>query len=147
MTFTIKRLERSIEKGTPNEVAAQLTLVEGLGIAGDRFSNGGERQICMLDADSETAARAQRGLCSKKFTANLLTDGLDYAALRVGDRLQVADAVIELTKVKKDCYPDCPIPSENRPCAFVDNVAYAKVAQGGVIACGARGQVKYDEKV
>lgn len=64
------------------------------------------------------------GFCTKKFKADIVTQGIDYEALKAGDVLEPEGRKIRITKVGKPCFSDCPV--ENKPCILNHNVAFAE---------------------
>ena len=64
------------------------------------------------------------GFCTKKFKADIVTNGVDYNALKAGDVLELEGKKIQITKVGKPCFSDCPV--ENKPCILNHNVAFGE---------------------
>ena len=64
------------------------------------------------------------GFCTKKFKADIITNGVDYKALKAGDVLDFGDRKVRITKVGKPCFSDCPV--ENKPCVLNGNVAFGE---------------------
>ena len=64
------------------------------------------------------------GFCTKKFKADIITEGVDYSTLQAGDILEIEGRKIQITKVVKPCFADCPV--ENKPCILNHNVAFAE---------------------
>lgn len=134
MRVSLIRISRA--KGEPREELERAGLVENKGIEGDRYAKGGVRQVSLMDSESERAARAAHGLCTERFAANLLTEGLDYGKLKTGDILDFGACALEITEPGKECYGECPIASAGGVCPIPANSAFAKVARGGEITLG-----------
>ena len=64
------------------------------------------------------------GFCTKKFKADIVTNGVDYNELKAGDVLELEGKRIQITKVGKPCFPDCPV--EKKPCILNHNVAFGE---------------------
>lgn len=94
------------------------------------------RQLSLADGAALRAAREAGGLCSARFEANLHTEGLDYHALRVGERLTAGEALLEITQTDKRCFAECALYREGRRCQLPGNVAFARVLRGGAIHKG-----------
>lgn len=94
------------------------------------------RQLSLADGAALRAAREAGGLCSARFEANLHTEGLDYHALRVGERLTAGEALLEITEKGKYCWPECALHKEYHPCMLPANTAFACVLRGGTIRTG-----------
>ncbi|MCY2959109.1 MAG: MOSC domain-containing protein [Planctomycetota bacterium] len=91
---------------TPVESA----VVEELGLVGDahRFHlhGGANRAVCLFAIEDYATLRRDGVPCADPgtFGENLLTEGLDYAALRPGDELAVGDEVrIAIHDVREPC--------------------------------------------
>lgn len=83
-----------------------LRLVEGLGIEGDHHARPGSSRQVLLMAGEDCD---RFGLAPGEVRENIVTRGIDLAALAPGTLLRVGSAVLEITK-----------PCE--PCAFIDSV-------------------------
>jgi len=94
------------------------------------------RQISLADGAALCAAREAGGLCSARFDANLHTEGLDYHALQVGERLVAGEALLEITQTDKRCFAECILHREGRRCQLPGNIAFARVLRGGAIHKG-----------
>lgn len=70
------------------------------------------------------------GFCTKKFKADYVTEGVDYGKLAEGDILELGGRKIRITKVGKPCFPDCPVPKEQKPCILNRSVAFGEYADG-----------------
>ena len=66
------------------------------------------------------------GFCTKKFRADFVTEGVDYAKLKEGDVLELGGKKVRITKVGKPCFADCPVPKELKPCVLNRNVAFGE---------------------
>lgn len=95
--------------GIPKQAVESATVGEH-GLAGDKqrypFHGGPNRAVCLF-AIEDYAKLARDGVEARApgaFGENLLTQGLDYDALRSGDRLQVGDEVLlEIHDVREPC--------------------------------------------
>lgn len=133
---SITDIRISIEKGVYKSVA-EGSLVAGRGLAGDAFAKPGERQLSLLMGEREKEIRAAGGLCTARYNANLVTTGLDYAALQPGDRLRAGACLLEVAAVGKRCFPDdCPLRKRGETCALPVSAAFAKVLEGGALRAG-----------
>ncbi len=88
------------------------------------------RSACFR-ARAEQAVRSAGGLCTDSFSANVLTAGLDYAALRVGTRLFIGRCSVEIVRVGKPCYAECSLVRSRAVCPLPKSCAFAKVVAGG----------------
>ncbi len=78
-----------------------------------------------------------KGFCHMKFKANLVVEGIDINNLTEGKLLQIGDAVIEITEVEKDCFPDCPIIKKlNTLCLINKQIFFGRILKKGIIKKG-----------
>ena len=99
-------LQKSPKSKEPPVSSPALTLVEGLGIEGDHHARPRSSRQVLLMAEENCDAF---GLAPGEVRENLTVRGIDLQALPAGTRLQIGDAVLEITK-------DC------EPCAFIDSL-------------------------
>lgn len=97
------------EGGIPKHVVDSARVAE-LGLEGDRHrfkSHGGaHRAVCLFSIEDYRSLRRDgvAATAPGAFGENLLTEGLDYAQLRAGDRLRVGDEVeLEIHDVRAPC--------------------------------------------
>lgn len=127
----IARLTRAREHAARERVDA-LELDERLGVIGDCKSEK-DGSVSLLSGEAEDEIAKIGGLCTAKFAANIVTNGLDYRLITAGDRLTVGNCELRLTRVGKRCYEACPIAQTGRICPLPENCAFAQVTRGGVI--------------
>lgn len=95
--------------GIPKHPVAQARITTN-GIEGDRqrfrFHGGVNRAVCIFStADYSSLQRdGVTAVAPGSYGENVLIDGLDFAAMRPGERLQLgAEVVIELVDVREPC--------------------------------------------
>ncbi|MBO4360509.1 MAG: hypothetical protein J5822_06495 [Eubacteriaceae bacterium] len=101
---------------------------EGYGL-GEHGKKDPEREISLAGSDAASWAQDHEGLCVRKFTADLVTDGLDYESLSAGDLLKAGSALIEIRSVGKRCFSECPV--TDKPCPLGIHCAFGRVICGG----------------
>lgn len=126
----IQRLTRA-EDGA-RACVDSLLLNERLGVVGDDKS-AKDGSVSLLSGEAEERIRGFGGLCTAKFAANLVTAGLDYAALAAGTRLSAGEAELMITRVGKPCYEACALAKGGEPCPLPQNCAFARVVRGGAV--------------
>ncbi len=94
------------------------------------------RQICLADGKALKDARSISGLCTQKFNADLITEGLDYASLAAGRRLIIGEAVLEISTAGKRCFDECLLHQAGETCLLPKNCAFAHVVSGGAVCIG-----------
>lgn len=131
------RIERltCAPEGGKRETAELLLLEAGAGVTGDRRS-AKDGTVSLLSGEAEQEIARMGGLCSARFMANLITHGLDYAALVSGDRLTVGVCELEITRVGKRCFEECVLAQSGERCPLTKNCAFARVLRGGELRAG-----------
>lgn len=117
----------------PMQQRDSLLLLAGKGIDGD-CHQGGMQQVSLLplDAERRVIELGRPGLCMKRFTANIVVDGLQ--SLMKGARLRVGAAILDVTQMGKHCYAEeCDYAF--KPCPL-QGCAYAAVLRGGMVSIG-----------
>ncbi len=95
--------------GVPKpQVASVRVTIDGLDGDGHRhrLHGGANRAVCILSvAEVRSLERdGVKNLVPGSFGENLLIDGIDFGALRPGDRLSIgADVVIEIHEIREPC--------------------------------------------
>jgi len=125
------RLTRA-PKDAPRETVDTLMLDERFGVVGDHKSEK-DGSVSLLSRETEEQIRGLGGLCTAKFAANIVTEGLDYTQLSVGTLLAIGNSEIEITRVGKPCYEECAIAQTGETCPLPQNCAFARVVRGGEI--------------
>jgi MOSC domain-containing protein YiiM len=133
-TFHIVSLNLSDRKGIPKSPVGFLDLVADRGAAGDAHEGPGERQISLLGIEDIEAFGA-RGFSvgPGAFAENITTAGLDLPSLPLGARLEIGNAVLELTRIGKDCHEGCAIRRRTGDCVMPRRGVFARVITGGRI--------------
>ena len=91
------------------------------------------RQVSMVDGKALHEARKMPGLCTKRFDADLITEGIDYQSLLQGNHLFIGDIELEISSTGKKCYDDCLFHQAGNTCTLPQNCAFACVIKGGMI--------------
>lgn len=96
----------------------------------------GERAVSLMDAQvaDDMEAANWRGLCMKKFYANIVTKNLNYASLQRGTLLKIGSVCIEITEVGKPCFSGCDILKDGNTCSLKTGCAFGKVRTKGNIS-------------
>lgn len=94
------------------------------------------RQLSLADGAALLEARKLPGLCTQRFNAELITEGLDYKTLASGSRLAIGDAELEISAVGKRCYDECVIHQAGEVCPLPSHCAFARVISSGYIRTG-----------
>ncbi|MBQ7542586.1 MAG: MOSC domain-containing protein [Clostridia bacterium] len=128
----------SEKKGTPKKSIPQGRLIEDYGFEGDAHAGKWRRQVSLLAKESIDKAQGMRtdGLCHGVFAENLTTEGIELHTLPVGTRLQVGDAILEITQIGKECHEGCAIRELVGQCIMPREGVFARVVKGGTVRAG-----------
>ncbi len=125
----------SPEKGTRKTNVPHGLLVKDWGIEGDAHAGKWHRQVSLLAIESIDKIRA-KGLDvgPGDFAENVTTSGIDLPGSRIGDRIIVGDAELEVTQIGKECHSRCAIFEQAGDCVMPREGIFARVVRGGAIA-------------
>ena len=96
-------VNRSRRRADPKIGVGEGELRKGEGLVGDAHAGLSEREVSLLAVESIERANRQHGLAAVpgSFAENLTTQGLDLLSLRLGDRLRVGSARLEVVQIGK----------------------------------------------
>lgn len=136
--MVISRIYIKDKKLNPIGYVQNATLLENLGLLGDIHSTSGNRQISILSEKDRIILNNldNHGLCSLKFIENITIKDLEANSLKVGDKIEVESAILEITEVGKRCFSDCNLFNSGKLCILSKGAVYAKVIKGGKISVG-----------
>jgi len=122
------------ERKTPVE-RAELKVEHGL--LGDAHAGDWHRQVSLLAKESIGKMQALGlDVDNGDFAENLTTEGIELVSLPVGTRLQVGDALLEVTQIGKECHTRCAIYHQAGDCVMPKEGIFARVLTGGPVAAG-----------
>lgn len=128
-------------------ILQEVTLRQNLGMEGDFHADGGERQISLLSRDAREWMRAQseKGLCFTRYKENFSLDGIPMERLRIGSRIKMGEAILEISAKKTRCHSECPLFSRGAACRLAKEGLYARVVKSGNVSiCGLVEQEAYE---
>lgn len=131
--INIQRDEKS-----PFESVDKCDLRPGEGIVQDCHSGTGEREISVVSAQVPSLMKEMeyRGLCMRRFFANLVIEGFAAAQPDTDDILSIGSAKIQISRAKKRCFAECSLVQEKADCPLKKGCAFAFVVQEGKITVG-----------
>lgn len=131
----IKNIKIFINKGEPGQNVSSVQCAVDLGLLGDRFAKGGEKQLTMIDdiCESWLVQQEMQGLCFKRFKANITAENFDLSVLKTGDKLFCGDAVLEISAENKECFAECVRIQGKMECMLRSHAKYLKVIRSGKI--------------
>ncbi len=90
--------------------------------------------LISLDARQSVDCAEQRGLCFKRFTADIT---LDCAGMPpTGALLTCGELVLGILPERKRCWPECVLFKDKLPCPLIEGVRYAWVEKPGRLCKG-----------
>ena len=135
--FRILSLNVSKRTGEQKKPVASgsVTLGENHGIVGDAHAGEWDRQVSLLAAEDIDTMRGKGiEIGFGDFAENITTQGADLAALPVGTRLYLGEAVLEVTRIGKECHSHCAIYRAVGDCVMPRRGIFARVLKGGEVS-------------
>lgn len=127
----------SKEKGTVKQDVGSARLAEEYGIEGDAHGGFAHRQISLIAAEDIESMKAKLpGLVPGSFAENITTEGLDLASLRVGDRLEAGECLLEVSQIGKECHSKCEVFRQSGDCVMPEKGIFCRVLRGGNVKTG-----------
>jgi len=143
----------SPRKGIKKTNIIQGRLIENHGLEHDAHAGNWHRQVSLLAVESIDKIRA-KGLDVKPgdFAENITIEGIRLWDLPVGKRMELGQALIEVTQIGKQCHNRCAIYHEVGDCVMPREGIFVRVLKGGSIQPGDRirwvgNDVKIEETV
>ena len=127
----------SPEKGMIKHDVGEGLLLEEIGIEGDAHAGFMHRQVSLISIeDIRTMMEKLPDLVPGSFAENLTTEGFDLSVLKIGDRLRVADSVLEVTQIGKECHTRCGVFRKTGDCIMPKKGIFTRVIKGGNVKTG-----------
>ena len=128
----------SEKKGEQKHPVDEVLLKVDHGIVGDAHAGNWHRQVSLLAAES--VAKVQKALNfelkSGDFAENILTEGIELFTLPIGTKLQIGEAVGEVTQIGKECHQGCAIRELAGDCVMPREGIFVKVLKVGKVKAG-----------
>ena len=129
----------SADKGVIKIPLNEITLRVGWGIEGDAHSGEWHRQVSLLAGESIDRMREKMPeIDHGMFAENIVTRGIDFSGLSVGDSLNIGDdVVLEITQIGKECHnAGCAIKRTTGECIMPKEGLFCRVLEGGRVTPG-----------
>lgn len=124
----------SEKRGTKKKCIDKGLLIANYGIDGDAHAGNWHRQVSLLSLEKIEEFKAKGADVSYgDFGENMVVSGIDLRKCAVGTRLQIGDAVLELTQIGKECHSHCTIYQSMGECIMPNEGVFAKVVKGGEV--------------
>ena len=127
-------------KGTVKVAVDSCDVCTEHGIEGDAHAGPGHRQLSFLAGESIDGVRDKLpDLEPGAFGENFITEGIDWEAIEIGQRLRIGDdVVVQVTQRGKECHTRCAIYYQTGDCIMPREGMFATVCCGGSIEEGDR---------
>ncbi len=149
MTGRVFSINISKTKGVAKSAVARVVLLAGHGLKDDAHAGPGIRQVSLLSIENirsqsvrMESERSAGGIGPGDFAENITTEGIDLAGLKIGDTLKIGCAVLQISKIGKECARPCAIYHRLGDCVMPREGIFAKVVSGGEISAGDRIRVE-----
>jgi MOSC domain-containing protein YiiM len=125
----------SKKKGVQKEDVKQCKLIENHGLEGDAHAGTWHRQISLLSKEARLVMENKGAkLDAGDFGENVLTEGVNFANIKVGNKLRLGkDALVRITQIGKECHDRCSIYYQVGDCIMPREGIFAEVLKGGII--------------
>lgn len=125
------------QKGVPGTSLTKAAFVKNSGMEGNRYQ-GGLRQVSIMRLETKQwmEQQTQKGLCFRRYKANIVVENLAPASLAVGQALSVGTAGFAITEYNKTCFDNCPLFQSGQACALPFSTAFATVVESGEVSLG-----------
>jgi MOSC domain-containing protein YiiM len=153
--FEIVSVNVSQKTGTRKVPVPLISLAVGRGVEGDAHAGVYEnRQVSLLAAEEiEKASAACAGYAAAHpgapaalkpgdFAENITTRGIVLHELPLGTRLEIGGAVLEVSKIGKECHAACEIRTLVGDCVMPKKGIFARVLVPGEVGCADRGHYR-----
>lgn len=134
----VKAVCISEKKGEQKHPVEEAMLKVDHGIVGDAHAGNWHRQVSLLAAES--VEKVQKALDfelkSGDFAENILTEGIELFTLPIGTKLQVGEAVGEVTQIGKECHQGCAIRELAGDCVMPREGIFMKILEEGKVKAG-----------
>ena len=127
-------------KEAERQSVSQAFFESSAGVNGDDLHKGSKHGVSLLAKESmdRIAAAGIDGLCTRRFYANIVTEGLDIFLLPAGAKLKVGGVTLLITQTGKPCWKSdgCAIAEAGIDCVLRNEAVFASVIDGGTIYTG-----------
>lgn len=137
VTGEVVSVNISSEKGVSKKRAAKILLIEDSGVENDAHAKTPNREVSLLAVESILKTRKRKlAVNPGDFAENITTKGIDLPQLPLGTRMQIGDALLEVTQIGKTCHSRCQVFYKVGDCVMPKEGVFAKVVHGGEIKVG-----------
>ncbi|MEW6088188.1 MAG: MOSC domain-containing protein [bacterium] len=137
ITGEIVSVNISSEKGVSKKSVAKVLLKENSGLENDAHAKTPNREVSLLAVESISKMRRKKlAVNPGDFAENITTKGIDLLRLPLGTKVQIGEALLEITQIGKICHSGCQVFLKIGDCVMPKEGIFAKVVHGGEIKVG-----------
>ena len=127
----------SLTKGERKKPVESVEVRRNHGVVGDSHAGNWPRQVSLLALESIQKTQIL-GLFfdAGDYAENIITKGIVLTSLKIGSKLTLGDAVLEVTQVGDENHPCCAKNHESGGCLMSKEGIFVKVLKGGSIKPG-----------
>ncbi|GAB6180843.1 MOSC domain-containing protein [Desulfotomaculum defluvii] len=120
-------------RGTDKTQVNQVKIIEGWGLEGDAHGGNWDRQISIfpVEALEKVPLDKKEEVLSGGLTENLTIEGIAPEELRVGSKIMIGEAEIEILHIGKEEFKE-----HGRPYIVSREGRFGKVLKGGFVSIG-----------
>lgn len=135
--FFLVSLNISQKTGTIKYPVEKITLVKDMGVLDDaHLGKMKDRQVSFLaieDIERFNCENKNIKLKPGSFAENITTKGIELYSLKLGTKLYIGEAILEISKIGKTCHNSCEIKNITGECIMPKRGIFASVIKGGKI--------------
>lgn len=125
------------EKGMIKHNIQEGVLIKDIGLEGDAHAGFMHRQVSLISMeDIRTMMEKLPDLGPGSFAENLTTEGFDLSLLKIGDRIKIGEALLEVSQIGKECHSHCEVFKKTGECIMPKKGIFTKVIAGGTVKVG-----------
>ena len=143
MKFKVESVNIAAAKGMQKHEVPEIVLRENFGIEGDAHAGAWHRQVSLLAGEAIDAMKAKGlTLAPGAFGENIVTRGVDWTQVKVGDMIVIGAVELQITQIGKECHSRCAIYYAASECIMPQQGIFAKVLKGGKINAQSSGDYR-----
>lgn len=137
VTGEVVSVNISSEKGVSKKRVAKILLKKDFGVETDAHAQTPNREVSLLAVESILKTRKRKlAVNPGDFAENITTKGIDLPQLPIGTRMQVGEALLEVTQIGKICHSRCQVFYKVGDCVMPKEGIFAKVINDGEVKVG-----------
>lgn len=124
----------SEKKGTQKHEINQANFIYDFGIENDAHAGKWHRQVSLLSFTRiEEFIKKGANVDFGAFGENLVIESIEVEKLPIGQKIQVGQAILEVTQIGKECHDRCHIYYQVGDCIMPRNGIFTKVIKDGIV--------------